>query len=325
MESIQKITKIRALPIVTTYTISSLDIDFEKLVHDGEMLFERFREFQLASGYDTLMIMGDGTYIAEAFGCDMTYEKREPFITSTLPIETEEQAAAVAIPEVECCGRIRALFDAIRMAKKTVGDNVPIITNSPAAFTSTARILGMNETYMNLVMKPDMVKIIIDKVAEYTRNYTDAVIEAGADMIFLADPAASTNLLSPAMFREFAVAAIKQQVEAASVPAMLHICGKVLPIATDMADVGAAMLSIDQDVEVAEIRKTVGNDVVIGGNMDPHQVVAKKSVAEVREKAHENFRDGGENFVLVPGCTIVPNTPMENVRAMCEVASEMAA
>ena len=180
MESINAITRNKFLPVITTYTISDPDVDFEEMVHDPEMLFERFRKFQLDTGMDTLMIMGDGTYIAEAFGCDMTYKKREPFIASNLPIETEEDAMAVEIPEVECCGRISALFEAIRMAKKAVGDDVPILTNSPGAFTSVARTLGMTETFMNLIMKPEVVKIMIDKVAEYTRNYTDAVIEAGA-------------------------------------------------------------------------------------------------------------------------------------------------
>ena len=325
MESINAITRNKFLPVITTYTISDPDVDFEEMVHDPEMLFERFRKFQLDTGMDTLMIMGDGTYIAEAFGCDMTYKKREPFIASNLPIETEEDAMAVEIPEVECCGRISALFEAIRMAKKAVGDDVSILTNSPGAFTSVARTLGMTETFMNLIMKPEVVKIMIDKVAEYTRNYTDAVIEAGADMLFMGDPAASTNLLSPDMFREFAKAPLKQQVDAVDVPIMFHICGKVLPIAKDMVDVGAAMLSIDQDVEVADIRKDVGDEVVIGGNMDPIQFIAKQSTEGVRQKALENFKDGGENFILVPGCTIVPDTPLENVREMIEVAKEMAA
>jgi uroporphyrinogen decarboxylase len=73
------------------------------------------------------------------------------------------------------------------------------------------------------------------------------------------------------------------------------------------------------------VRKSIGDDVIIGGNMDPIAVLAQMPAGAVEAKARENFADGGDSFILMPGCTITPDTPMENVRAMVNVAREMSA
>ncbi len=325
MASVLDLARYRFIPLVTSYSISSPEIPFGEMVTDGKMLFERFRDYREKAGFDCIQIMGDSTYPVEAMGCAIGYKAREPFIAETLSITSAAEAEALVVPEVDCCARIGALLEAIRLARAHYLGEVPIIVNCPGPLSCTARALGMTDAYLNMVLDPGMIKALLDKMATYIRNLTDATVAAGADMLILPDPASSTNLISPAMFREFAFGPIREQVAATAAPIILHVCGKTLPIARDMVETGAAMISIDQQADITAVRKSIGDDVIIGGNMDPIAVLAGMPVDAVEAKARENFADGGESFILMPGCTITPDTPMENVRAMVNAAREMSA
>ena len=196
------------------------------------------------------------------------------------------------------------------------------MVNSPGPLSSASRILGMDNLMLKLVTEPALVKTLLEKLTQFIISFTDALIEAGADIIFLPEPAGSTNLISPGMFREFVFPILKRQIEQIGRPTVLHICGKIIPIVRDMADTDAEILSIDQDVSIQKARELIDDNVALGGNIDPIEVLAKKTPEEISRISRMNCHEGGANFVLMPGCTITPDTPVENIRAMMNVAKE---
>ncbi len=310
------------LPIVTTYTISSEQTPLETIVSNSQLLAQAFYDYQQKVGYNCLPIMGDSTYVAEAFGCQVGYGQREPFVRQTHTFADPAEVAQLDIPEIGNCARIQAMLQAVSTLSRQATKQIPVIVNSPGPLTSTGRILGMDNLMLNMALNPAMVKSLLEKVTRFLITYTEALVDCGADIFFLPDPMASTDLISPAMFNEFALPMLKRQVSSVDRPVLLHICGKIMPIVKDMADTGAALISIDQNINVEEIRAAIGQKPLIGGNLDPIEILEKKTAAEVAAAARRCCRQGGEDFILMPGCTITPQTPSENIKALIEVAKE---
>jgi uroporphyrinogen decarboxylase len=63
--------------------------------------------------------------------------------------------------------------------------------------------------------------------------------------------------------------------------------------------------------------------VALGGNVDPVNALWLGSVETVRQDVFRCLDDAGaEQFVLMSGCSIPPQTPLENLRAMIRTARE---
>ena len=53
------------------------------------------------------------------------------------------------------------------------------------------------------------------------------------------------------------------------------------------------------------------------GNFDPVGVLMQGKPQDVADAARRCLAEGGERFILQPGCEVPPATPAENVRAFC--------
>ncbi|HBC91732.1 MAG TPA: uroporphyrinogen decarboxylase, partial [Pelotomaculum sp.] len=81
------------------------------------------------------------------------------------------------------------------------------------------------------------------------------------------------SLIGPKQYKEFSFPYMKELVEAVKeaggAPPTLHICGNTKKIWQAMADTGAAVLSIEDKIDLSEIKHAVGDRVMIAGNIRP--------------------------------------------------------
>lgn len=312
-------------PIVTTHSVTSQGIPLELFMNDSELLSQVFLDYQQKVGYDCFPIMEDSTFTAEAFGCKIGFKEREAFVTEPLSFSSEEEIESYNIPKPENCRRIQLILEAVKYVSRYASKERPVIANSTAPLTSAAKIMGMENLLKKMVREPRLITKLLDKVTEFIISFTDALLEAGADIIFVADPIASADVISPQMFKRFAFPQLNRLIRGIHRPTILHICGNIYPIVHDMIETGPTMLSIDHCVSIKKVRRMVGKDIILGGNLDPGDILFEKTPQQVTDESWRCFREGGrENFILMPGCTIIPDTPVENIRAMMKVAKEAA-
>ncbi len=310
------------LPIVSTYTVASSERPLEKLMKDARLLAGAFLDYREKMGYESLPLMGDSTYTAEAFGCRIGFKEREAFVTEPLRFDSEEDLREGLIPAIDDCERLQMILRAIRHLSKFSSKEQPVIACSTAPLTSAAKIVGLEHLLRNFFRKPEWVRVLLEKVTRFIVMFTEALVEAGAEIIFVPDPIASTTMISPSMFKTFAFPALRGLVDQIQRPTLLHICGDVEQIIEDMVAVRATLVSVDQCTDLRRIRRRIGNDVVLGGNLDPTDILMK-TPEEVEQASWKSLKEGGpDNFVLMPGCTIVPGTPAENIQAMIRVSKE---
>lgn len=313
------------LPIVTTFSVTSPALPLEPCLRDPRLLSKAFLEYRDRVGLKSFPIMWDSNFAAEVFGCRLGFREREAYVVEHQPFPSRGRLQEYRVPDVRDCERAQLMLEAVGIMAKHASKEEPLIVNTTAPFTAATKIFGVENLLLKLLDEPDQVKALLGKITEFILRYSDQLIAGGAHVLFVGEPMASPEIISPHMFREFVLPELKRMMRTMIRPTLLHICGNVKPILKDMVETGATLLSLDQRVELKDVREIVGQEVLLGGNLDPVGVLFEKTPEEISDAARRCFEEGGPGrFVLMPGCTVLPDTPVENIRAMMRVAEEAA-
>ncbi|MBW1997020.1 MAG: hypothetical protein JRJ29_03540 [Deltaproteobacteria bacterium] len=312
------------LPIVTTYSVTSEETPLATLMNDSRALSLAFLHYQERMGFDCLPIMEESTFTAEAFGCKIEFKTHEAYVVEHLANGSLEEAARVSVPDLAACQRIRLILESVEYLSAFSTLRRPLVVNSTAPLSSASKIIGIENLLKDMIKAPEMVTVLLDKVTEFIITFSHSLIKAGARIIFVGEPVGSPDLISPRLFKELVKPRLKKLFESIDAVTILHICGDVSPILLDMVETGPSILSVDHYVDLRYAREMVDHGVILGGNLDPGVTIFQGSPGQIEKAARMCCMEGGpEDFVLMPGCTIVPGTPPENIRAMIRVAREL--
>jgi uroporphyrinogen-III decarboxylase len=80
-----------------------------------------------------------------------------------------------------------------------------------------------------------------------------------------------------------------------------------------LAQTGANAISVDQTNDLAASRAVLKNTLLFG-NLDPVHVLAGGTVNDVQSAARSAIYSGVD--AVWPGCDLVPQTPIENLKAL---------
>ncbi|MEM3551218.1 MAG: uroporphyrinogen decarboxylase family protein [Candidatus Bathyarchaeia archaeon] len=157
----------------------------------------------------------------------------------------------------------------------------------------------------------------MDLCVQVITSYAQALINAGADIILIAEPTGST--MSSSQYEEFSGTYTKKIIRSLSRPVVLHVCGKTEHLIEKMCETGAAGISVDE-VNLPSIINRVPQDTVIFGNISPVKTICKCSPEKIQEETVTllNVMHHKKEYVVAPGCDLVPETPLENIRSFVE-------
>lgn len=258
------------------------------------------------------------TVIAEALGCKIDFgtQERTPSVKEHLASPEK-----VEIPDnfLEI-GRIPVVRDAVKILRNSLGHKLPIIVGMEGPFTLAGHLAGTEQLVSWCLTNPEKVNAIMEVTTEAVTIYANYMLKAGADILTIADPTASPNLIDPAMFKTLIKPKLTEVAENVGGVTVLHICGDVSKILSDMADSGFNGLSIEEAVDVSKARKIVGDEVALVGNVSASKTLPFGTADAVKAEALKALQNGVD--VLAPGCGLPPITPIQNVIAMVQ-ASEI--
>ena len=215
-------------------------------------------------------------------------------------------------------GFIPELLKAVRILKKELGDEVPVIAGIIGPFTLAGSLIDTVPLLKATFKAPDKIRPWLEIGEKAGTALAKALIDAGADIICCEDMTASPELIAPKTYKELELEFQTKQFDAISVPTILHICGKVDPIVEWMAQTGPNILSLDTKTKPHIVREKCGPDVVLLGGVDVATTLFLHGPDEVKQESEEAIADGIQ--ILAPGCAVGPGTPTENLSAMLEVA-----
>jgi len=281
-------------------------------------------------GYDGIVIDVDTVTLAAAAGVPVDLPVDEPGRVRGGRLKSLEEVNGLEPVDILHYGGVQVWLDAVRLLKQHFGDDIYIRGNCDQnPFTLASLIRGM-DAWMTDLLTPAMeqhIHALLAYATSITLQFIRHMAGTGAHMCSNGNSVAGPELISPSLYRTFALPYDRQIVtasHAAGLPYILHICGNTAPILDDVLATGADGLDIDYKTDARVAHEKLRHRAVFVGNIDPSGVLALGTPALVERTTQdllEIFADT-PRFILNAGCAIPPTTPPENLRAMIRVARE---
>ena len=287
--------------------------------NDPKLMADLAKAAHTLAGIESVRIPFDVTADATAFGALTGKEAidRQPAILKA-PITSPELLERAAVPDPLRAGRVPVVLEAVKILSSEMKE-VPVICAIVGPFMLAGQLRGSQEAIMDVAMKPDFIKGILEKATQFGIAYAHAAIEAGADIVAIIDATSSGDVLGPVQYAEFALPYHKRLTDAireAEGYSILHICGKTAKNMPYMMQSGANGISVDQQMDIGWVKQQLKGKVATIGNVSPTSTLLFKK-PEVVVSETKRCIDAGTDAVA-PGCGFAPETPLANMRAMVE-------
>jgi len=199
--------------------------------------------------------------------------------------------------------------------KKSHGKDYAIVAGNTGPFTLAGHLVSTENLVFGIMMAPEEVTKWVEAVTPICKGYTQALIDAGADIVQMSEPSSSTDLLSPDMFDEYSGKYVKDSLGAAkNGSTVLHICGDTLPIIDNMIATKVTGLSIEEKVDPVAAVKKVKKRAALIGNVGVVFPLLQGTPADCMEHA-KKVAAAGFN-VVSPGCGLSALINSDNLKAL---------
>lgn len=280
-----------------------------------------------ALGVDAAILFADILLPLMPMGIDLEFAAGEgPVIHN--PIRTASDVAALRpIDPRESLGHV---MEAVRLIRRELDGTTPLIGFAGAPFTLASYIVegGASRNYVKtkqlMYSHPQTWHALMGKLARAVADYLVAQVEAGAQAVQLFD--SWVGALSPDDYREYVLPhsrLIFDEARVTGVPAIHFGTGTstLLPL---MKEAGGDVIGLDWRTPLDWGWDVLGPNVGVQGNLDPVALFAPRGELERRVRAilHQAGSRPGHIFNLGHG--ILPETPVENVKAAVEMVHEFS-
>jgi uroporphyrinogen decarboxylase len=271
---------------------------------------------------------GYNNFHASAFGGGIKFrEMGAPDLEESF-ISSEEDLQKLDLGKLDSNDVIKAVITALRDTKAKIGNEYIVTMTAWGPYTLGARMVG-EETMMKATFKkPDFVHKVTDFATDLLIHLYEPIVSDGTlEVISLADPTASGDLISKKQFETFALPYLKKFTDWAkskNAHTLVHICGNT----TDRLDLfpqsGASCISLDHKTDIAKAKETLHGKMCFAGNVDPVNIMLQGSVQDVEDACKSVIETAGTEggFVLMPGCDIPPTVPYENIQKFIQIARD---
>ncbi len=306
------------LPILMAFAAKFIDSNYAAFASDYRVLVEANLQCAEAFGFDQVSAVSDPYRETQGFGAEIEFVQDGVPRCARPPLADTKNLSSLADPDPHASERMLDRVKAVEAFKQACGGELSILGWVEGAAAEAGDLRDVSNFMMDLVLDEPFACDLMDRCLEVGIAFAKAQIDAGADTIGVGDALASQvsadvydRLIQP---RE---QALVDGIHAAGGKARLHICGDTTHILPGMAKLGADIIDLDWQVDMAEARKVLGPDVVLAGNLDPVSAVMKSTPEQIRADVERVYQTVGNPYMVGAGCEIPPDTPHENLRALC--------
>ena len=307
----------KALPILSFPAAQKLGVTVETLVKSAELQAKAMEIVACETTTIAAVSLMDLSVEAEAFGAHVRFTEGEvPAIIGQL-VSDEDEANALAVPDLTA-GRASLCVEAVRYAKQRITDK-PVIAGMIGPYSLAGRLMDVTEIMYLCFDEPETVHTVLDKATQYLIRYGQAMKDAGADGLMMAEPLA--GILSPDMAESFSMPYVKRIIDALQdddFSVLYHNCGNSVPqMLESIYELGAAAYHFGNAIDMEAVMKVTPADILVMGNIDPAGQFAGGTVESITAATHELLDKCGAypNFVPSSGCDIPAHAKWDNIHA----------
>jgi uroporphyrinogen decarboxylase len=276
---------------------------------------------------DAAIIFADLLLPLEVMGLPFHFSAGEGPIIDR-PVRSQEDVARLRTDSAADLGYVS---EGVRIVSRHFGTKLPVIGFCGAPFTLASYMIegGGSRHYINtkkmMYSQPENWDELLRKLLFVTSEYATAQVRAGADVIQVFD--SWVGCLSVEDYRHYVLprtSELVRNLKKSGVP-VIYFGTNTATLLTSLKETGADVIGLDWRVPLDEGWSRLGNDGAVQGNLDP--VVLFSAWKNVKLRAQEILdRAGGRSgHIFNLGHGILPETPVENVKALAAYVQEYSA
>jgi uroporphyrinogen decarboxylase len=277
-----------------------------------------------ALGVDAAIIFADLLLPLEVMGLPFRFSAGEgPVIEK--PLRTKEDIRRLRTDRAADLGYVS---DAVRLVCKHFGEGLPVIGFCGAPFTLASYMIegGGSRNYVHAkkmmysssAVWDELMRKLVAVVSEYAAQQ----VHAGADVIQIFD--SWVGCLSVEDYRRYVLPRTTELVKAlqsTGVP-IIYFGTDSATLLPSMRETGAEVIGLDWRIALDDGWGSVGFDCAVQGNLDPVLLFAEWKELKLRAQDILRRAAGRPGHIFNLGHGILPETPVENVKALAKFVQE---
>jgi uroporphyrinogen decarboxylase len=305
-----------ALPIMTNIGIRLIGASIREAAMNGRIHFAAVKALNDKYPLSAATLMMDLSVEAEAFGSELLFKDFEiPAVVKPV-IGDLETIESLEIPMLDA-GRLPQYLLASRLSAESISYK-PVLACCTGPFTLAGLLLGLKEIMTAILIRPDLIRELLEKSMTFLTRYCKALKHTGIDGIIIAEP--SAGYLSAEEFKIFSVAFINPIVEALqdeNFIVIFHCCADCNHLINFVTETNAGGYHFGELVDIENTLKLIPAEKLVFGNIDPVRQFEQGSTQEMLEAVQmlHNSARGHSNFQISSGCDIPYDVPIENIDA----------
>jgi uroporphyrinogen decarboxylase len=273
-----------------------------------------------ALGVDAAIIFADLLLPLEVMGLPFHFSAGEgPVIEK--PVRQKEDIARL---RTDCAADLGYVSEAVRRVCKHFGARLPVIGFCGAPFTLASYMIegGGSRNYVHtkkmMYSSPAAWDELMRKLVAVVSEYAAEQVRAGADVIQIFD--SWVGCLGVEDYRRYVLPRTTELVKAlqrTGVP-VIYFGTDSATLLPSMRESGAEVIGLDWRIPLDDGWRSLGFECAVQGNLDPVLLFAdwKELKSRAEDILHRAAGRPGHIFNLGHG--ILPETPVENVKALAE-------
>lgn len=272
---------------------------------------------------DAAIIFADLLLPIEPMGLKLEFASEGPVIENA--IAAPEDIDDISTSRTDELGYVG---EAIQAVNRALAGKVPVIGFVGAPFTLGSYMIegGASKTFLKtkrlMYSAETMWRRLMGKLVDVLGDFARIQIGAGARAIQVFDSWAGA--LAPEDYVRYVQPysrALIERIRAAGVP-VIHFATGTGGFFRELHAAGADVLGIDWRINIDQVWMEIGYRSAIQGNLDPAALFAP--VAELRTKVIDLLKRTGTRpgHIVNLGHGILPETPVDNVKAVIQIVRE---
>lgn len=329
LNAVMKQEKVDRSPVIcpggmmSAATTAVLQTTSENFHSDPLAMAKTAEAIRHTTGFENMGVPFCMTVEAEVFGSrvDMGDSSVEPCITE-YGVKEIAEIINRPLPNPRTDGRSPVVLSAIEYLTARNRD-IPIIGNITGPMSLATSIIDPLYFFRLLRKKPEEVVLVLNYLTDYLIEFAREQVDAGADVIAIADPTATGEILGCANFKRFVtpiLLRLVREIRTKGAGVMVHICGDATVLLPELSGLNGATLSFDSSVNLSKAKQNLGR-IPVMGNANT-QLLHTGSPEKIRQTACLLVEQGID--IIAPACGISLATPVENLAALTSTVKGMS-
>lgn len=320
----EKVDHVPVLPVLLLQGAKILNMKLPQYLLNHEYIIQGQSGLVDKYGHDGVFGIPHVVEDVEPFGGAITYSEYGAPTIAKMAWRSWNDMEQTRVPDPAMHPALQRTLKTIEgLAKKFKGDKL-IVGAAIAPFSLPSMLIG-TEKWLELLWEDELIRAPLLKrtlgiCRDFCVAWCNAQLQAGADVVVLADGIASATCIMREQFIQFAMPVIKETIGAIQGTVVYEPVGRIQPFIDLVPELGAGLVVLECSDDIKKCKEALQGKMTVIGNLNNIELIHWDREKTLQECFHvlEQASGGGGLILSTQGPEIPWDTPDTVIKAIVD-------